>query len=171
VWSFEAELAGATLPWVRSLACRAWAAMLDGRRPGVVHLNVPLRDPLVPPAALPPDASGRPDGRPWVRRVPVPRHRRARPVLAVPAADGRRRGHRRAGRAARRACPSSPTPLSAHRAGPAAIAHYDALLRDEASRGATAPSSSCGRRRHRADPQDELGRCAAVKASSRSSAS
>jgi 2-succinyl-5-enolpyruvyl-6-hydroxy-3-cyclohexene-1-carboxylate synthase len=50
----------------RSLACRAWFTAL-GRRPGVVHLNMPLREPLAPaPEEL--DGSvwqGRPDGRPW----------------------------------------------------------------------------------------------------------
>jgi 2-succinyl-5-enolpyruvyl-6-hydroxy-3-cyclohexene-1-carboxylate synthase len=61
----------------RALACRAyWTA--SGGRPGPVHLNFPLREPLAPvqagaepgaaPAAPPLDPtewSGRPDGRPW----------------------------------------------------------------------------------------------------------
>src|SRR5215208_5257982 len=50
----------------RALACRAyWTAA--GERPGPVHLNFPLREPLAP-APEPRDASdweGRPDGRPW----------------------------------------------------------------------------------------------------------
>src|SRR5436190_896365 len=51
----------------RSLACRAWATA-GGGRPGVVHLNFPLREPLAPVeeelgAA---DWQGREDGRPWV---------------------------------------------------------------------------------------------------------
>ena len=60
----------------RSLACRAWAAAAgtDGGLPGPVHLNLPLRDPLVPglpdPAgngSWPEPLDGRPDGAPWTR--------------------------------------------------------------------------------------------------------
>ncbi|HTA08495.1 MAG TPA: 2-succinyl-5-enolpyruvyl-6-hydroxy-3-cyclohexene-1-carboxylic-acid synthase [Streptosporangiaceae bacterium] len=60
----------------RSLACRAfWIAAGNGAAyPGPVHLNVPLRDPLVPdrtdPAgesAEPEPLNGRPDGQPWTR--------------------------------------------------------------------------------------------------------
>jgi 2-succinyl-5-enolpyruvyl-6-hydroxy-3-cyclohexene-1-carboxylate synthase len=50
----------------RALACRAyWTAA--GDRPGPVHLNFPLREPLAPsPEELDPaDWAGRPDGRPW----------------------------------------------------------------------------------------------------------
>src|SRR5215211_5253238 len=54
----------------RALACRAyWTA--SGGRPGPVHLNFPLREPLVPvPPPMdspldPTDWGGRPDGRPW----------------------------------------------------------------------------------------------------------
>jgi 2-succinyl-5-enolpyruvyl-6-hydroxy-3-cyclohexene-1-carboxylate synthase len=53
----------------RSLACRAWAhaAGLAGGLPGPVHLNLPLRDPLVPGGdpEWPESLDGRPDGRPW----------------------------------------------------------------------------------------------------------
>jgi len=58
----------------RSLACRAWitASGSAGSLPGPVHLNLPLRDPLVPGL---PDAGGpwrepldgRPGGAPWTR--------------------------------------------------------------------------------------------------------
>ncbi len=68
----------------RSLAGRAWAAAAgaDGGFPGPVHLNLPLRDPLVPglpdaaapsagsgtePAAWPEPLDGRPGGAPWTR--------------------------------------------------------------------------------------------------------
>jgi 2-succinyl-5-enolpyruvyl-6-hydroxy-3-cyclohexene-1-carboxylate synthase len=52
----------------RALACRAyWTA--SGGRPGPVHLNFPLREPLAPVPSSngldPTDWNGRPDGRPW----------------------------------------------------------------------------------------------------------
>jgi len=61
----------------RSLACRAWAhaAGAAGGLPGPVHLNIPLRDPLIPgktPAphgdsAWPESLDGRDGGGPWTR--------------------------------------------------------------------------------------------------------
>jgi 2-succinyl-5-enolpyruvyl-6-hydroxy-3-cyclohexene-1-carboxylate synthase len=63
----------------RSLACRAWALASGaaGGVPGPVHLNVALRDPLVPGALdlaggpgtgqWPEPLDGRPDGAPWTR--------------------------------------------------------------------------------------------------------
>ena len=55
----------------RSLACRAWAraAGQAGGLPGPVHLNIPLRDPLVPDAApgWPESLEGRAGGGPWTR--------------------------------------------------------------------------------------------------------
>jgi 2-succinyl-5-enolpyruvyl-6-hydroxy-3-cyclohexene-1-carboxylate synthase len=63
----------------RSLACRAWghAAGDLGTLPGPVHVNIPLRDPLVPDAQPPTSGSavedwpdsldGRPGGAPWTR--------------------------------------------------------------------------------------------------------
>jgi 2-succinyl-5-enolpyruvyl-6-hydroxy-3-cyclohexene-1-carboxylate synthase len=50
----------------RALACRAWWTAAAGR-PGPVHLNFPLREPLAPePERLDAgDWEGRPDGRPW----------------------------------------------------------------------------------------------------------
>ena len=48
-WFFEVGTHEATserVRWIRALACRAWWTALEGR-PGVVHLNFPLREPLV----------------------------------------------------------------------------------------------------------------------------
>ena len=62
-WFFEVGVDTATpetVRWMRQLACRAYWTALSGR-PGPVHLNFPLREPLVPTAPLPPI---RPPGAP-----------------------------------------------------------------------------------------------------------
>ena len=60
--------AGEVAYW-RSLASRAWAEAADGP----VHLNLALRDPLVPaPAGEPIDVDGRADGAPWTAVVRAP---------------------------------------------------------------------------------------------------
>ena len=68
-WFFEVGVDRAgedTLRWIRALACRAYWTALAGP-PGPVHLNFPLREPLVLDAELPPDpVPGRPGGRPWI---------------------------------------------------------------------------------------------------------
>src|SRR5829696_517957 len=77
-WYLEVDDHPATpgrMRWLRQLACRAFWTALDGR-PGPVHLNFSLREPLVLDEPLPDDGSGRAGGRPWVTR---PR------VLAQPA--------------------------------------------------------------------------------------
>jgi 2-succinyl-5-enolpyruvyl-6-hydroxy-3-cyclohexene-1-carboxylate synthase len=63
----------------RSLACRAWALAGGeaGGFPGPVHINVPLRDPLVPDsgpgqADWPEPLSGRAGGARWTSFGPVP---------------------------------------------------------------------------------------------------
>jgi 2-succinyl-5-enolpyruvyl-6-hydroxy-3-cyclohexene-1-carboxylate synthase len=63
----------------RSLACRAWAQAAGalGTLAGPVHLNLPLRDPLVPDAAAeagewPEPLTGRADGGPWTRVASAP---------------------------------------------------------------------------------------------------
>lgn len=147
-WFFEVsvhEAGPAQLRFMRALACRAYATALEGR-PGAVHLNFPLYEPLVPAeAALPDPGEGRPDGRPRVLRAPP---RTADPQAAATLsvlADGRRgvivagREERRAGLAGAAAAlaqaagwPLLADPLSGARRGAGAIAHYDALLREEA---------------------------------------
>ena len=79
-WFFEVELreAGAAqLRWIRTLACRAFWTTLEGRA-GVVHLNFPLREPLIEDMPLPPDQSARPKERPFVRRAPAAHESRSR---------------------------------------------------------------------------------------------
>ncbi len=166
-WFFEVGVldvgkgaAARTERWLRMLACRAYWRALDGR-PGVVHLNFALREPLVsvaPPA--PPPTGGRPDGRPLVTRPPArlvveedadslaEALASARRVVVV---AGRHERETPLGQAAAELCeragwPLLADPLSGARRGRAAIAHYDALLRAPAlacaSRDATAPADA-----------------------------
>jgi 2-succinyl-5-enolpyruvyl-6-hydroxy-3-cyclohexene-1-carboxylate synthase len=145
------------LRWIRALACRSYWTALEGR-PGVVHLNFPLREPLTTEEALPAEDSGRPGSAPWVRREPG---RFSSPAAAARLAEllrSSRRGLIVAGRDERPATldgsdGSRPTPglgraaaafarasgwplladpLSGARLGAAAVAHYDLLLRDAA---------------------------------------
>ena len=140
-WFVEVGVHDATddrLRWIRALACRAFWTSIEGR-PGPVHLNFPLREPLILSSPLQDDDSGRPGGRPWVRRVPVTpppagaltalpgrgivvagRHERDRSLGAAAARFAERAGY-----------PLLADPLSGARHGPAAIAHYDVILRDE----------------------------------------
>src|SRR5271155_2306478 len=72
-WFFEVGTHQASeerMRWVRALACRAYWTALEGR-PGVVHLNFPLREPLVTEDPLPDDQTGRPGRVPYVRRAPA----------------------------------------------------------------------------------------------------
>jgi len=65
--------AGSAGYW-RSLACQAWihASGQAGGLPGPAHLNLALRDPLVPEAGqLAEPLPGRPDGEPWTRTTPA----------------------------------------------------------------------------------------------------
>src|SRR5215217_3626815 len=72
-WYLEVDDHPATperIRWLRQLACRATWTALEGR-PGPVHLNFSLREPLVLDAPLPddePGGGGRANGRPWVTR-------------------------------------------------------------------------------------------------------
>jgi len=152
-WFFEVGTHEATperLRWMRMLACRAVWTALDGR-PGPVHLNFALREPLVPPADLGPDPlPGRSGGRPWLLRgTPGDDAVAAGRALAVIARDAHRpvvvAGRAEPGlEAIAAACerlnwPLLADPLSGARRGGAAIAHYDLLLRSEAFAAAQQP--------------------------------
>jgi 2-succinyl-5-enolpyruvyl-6-hydroxy-3-cyclohexene-1-carboxylate synthase len=157
-WFFEVgvhEAGVERLRWMRTLACRAYWTALEGR-PGVVHLNFPLREPLVSEDELPDDSSGREDGRPYVSRAPTQAGGVATGAPEASLRDlvaGSRRGVVVAGRdehhtglAAAAATfadaagwPLLADPLSGARRGAAAIAHYDALLRDAGFAASLAP--------------------------------
>jgi 2-succinyl-5-enolpyruvyl-6-hydroxy-3-cyclohexene-1-carboxylate synthase len=164
-WFFEVGTHEAATPeclrWIRTLACRAYAATLKGR-PGVVHLNFPLREPLVTDEPLPEDTSARPGSAPYVRRRPLTTrewgHFGGEEDLDVlrEVINGARRGVVVAGRDERVFAGWSPgeaasafaeaagwpllaDPLSGARSGAAAVAHYDALLRDEDFLATVAP--------------------------------
>jgi 2-succinyl-5-enolpyruvyl-6-hydroxy-3-cyclohexene-1-carboxylate synthase len=140
-WFFEVGTHAATperLRWIRQLACRALAEATSGK-PGVVHLNFPLREPLIldEPLDGAPGDGGRPDGAPWTRVAsatadPTPlrdwlrEHSRHGVIVAGRGADGA--GAARLAEAL--AWPLLADPLSGARRGGAAVAHYDALLRD-----------------------------------------
>lgn len=144
-WFFDVGTHAASperVRWVRTLACRslAVASGLLGGRPGPVHLNWALREPLIPPAELPADPQpGRADGAPWVRFERAgpavdPRIRdavSARRGVIVAGAGSDAEGAEIALLAHHLGWPLLADPLSGARAGTPAIAHYDALLRDD----------------------------------------
>ncbi len=157
-WFFELDVPQASaerLRWVRSLACRAyWTAL--GERPGPVHINIPLREPLVLDEPLDPAhlrGGGRAGGRPWVTLsrltppavdLPPSLHGRElagkRAVIVAGELAGARdeaawraQGGRLAALAASARIPLLADPLSGARSGPGAIAHYDLILRDPAT--------------------------------------
>jgi 2-succinyl-5-enolpyruvyl-6-hydroxy-3-cyclohexene-1-carboxylate synthase len=140
-WFFEAGVHEATpeaLRWIRTLACRAFWTAACGP-PGPVHLNFPLREPLVPDQEhLPDDATGRSGGRPYVMlHAPAPAasdgggaHPFGRVVIVAGAERDAEAARQLARFAAGAGIPLLADPLSGARHGPAAIAHYDLLLRD-----------------------------------------
>ena len=163
-WFFEVGThapSPTSVRWIRSLACRAYWTALEGR-PGPVHLNWPLREPLVPsepPAPEPPTPAGppwagRPGGQPWVGRVPATRQPTSQSASALAGVlRARPRGVVIAGRhergdglapaaqvlAHRAGYALLADPLSGARAGPAAVTHYDILLRHSAFAARHAP--------------------------------
>ena len=161
-WFVEVEAPEASVPslrWIRQLACRAYSTAVEGR-PGPVHLNLPLREPLVLDGPLPADPlPGRPDGAPWVRslgpRVEAPAERHvglpialpvglpeplpARGVIVAGRDETGRVGAEAAAAAARLGYPLLADPLSAARHGSTAIGAYDLLLRDRGFRDRVHP--------------------------------
>jgi 2-succinyl-5-enolpyruvyl-6-hydroxy-3-cyclohexene-1-carboxylate synthase len=137
-WFFEVGTHEATperLRWIRTLACRAYWTALEGT-PGPVHLNFPLREPLVLEEPLPADETGRGDGHPYV--VVEPPHLPAAAEgpgphpsgrLAIVAGEGTPDPAGLASFAARAGIPLLADPLSGARRDAAAVAHYDLLLR------------------------------------------
>src|SRR3954469_2155269 len=147
-WFFEVDDHPASpmrVRWLRQLACRAFWTSLEGR-PGPVHLNFSFREPLLPdgPSGVPSldVAVGRDGGRPWVTRPRVARTPsaelldglREQLTASTVVVAGRSERDRGQGAAVAAFCERASTPLladplSGARQGPAAIAHYDALLR------------------------------------------
>src|SRR5947209_9319871 len=137
-WFFEVGVHKADaegLRFIRTLACRAYCTSTQDV-PGPVHLSFPLREPLVLDQPLPEDNTARANGRPYV--VTEPEHRPSSADGPGPRPSGRLlvvAGARTpnpallAGYAGRAGIPLLADPLSGARQGPAAIAHYDVLLR------------------------------------------
>ena len=141
----------------RALACRAyWTAA--GGRPGPVHMNFPLREPLAPvPEELDPEPwTGREDGRPWAELLehpPAPLggdvQRLADRVAAAPRGavvcgpTAEEVAEPAARLAAAAGWPLLAEPASGVRCGQHdrshVVAHYDVLLRDERFSAAQAP--------------------------------
>jgi 2-succinyl-5-enolpyruvyl-6-hydroxy-3-cyclohexene-1-carboxylate synthase len=141
----------------RALACRAWHTAAGGR-PGVVHLNCPLREPLAPlrEEVDGPAWEGRPDGGPWVQ-VYEPESSPPLPLIAGMAT--RVRGVARGAIVAGAGSPDLAEPVAALAAATGwpvlsdtlsglrcgehdrshVISHYDVLLRSSAWASAHQP--------------------------------
>jgi 2-succinyl-5-enolpyruvyl-6-hydroxy-3-cyclohexene-1-carboxylate synthase len=139
-WFCEVELPAvvdaAAMRWVRQLACRAYWTATEGR-PGPVHLNLPLREPLILEQPLPDEQEfpGRPDGMPWVRRgagVMVARLDPPLPARTLVVAGGGAPHGTTAELGGRAGLPVLADPLSGARDTAGAIATYDLILRDPA---------------------------------------
>ncbi|HLI32442.1 MAG TPA: 2-succinyl-5-enolpyruvyl-6-hydroxy-3-cyclohexene-1-carboxylic-acid synthase [Solirubrobacteraceae bacterium] len=163
-WFFEVELPpglaadakGRAEAFIRTLACRAYWRCLEGR-PGPVHLNFPLREPLIPTAQIEPAAGGRAGGAPYLRRsAAAPQNpeavrelaalleRSQRPLLVAGRREGTPAERERYAVALstfahRHSIPLLADPLAGARRGEAAIARYDAILRGERLARSLAP--------------------------------
>ncbi|MDA8319413.1 MAG: 2-succinyl-5-enolpyruvyl-6-hydroxy-3-cyclohexene-1-carboxylic-acid synthase [Actinomycetota bacterium] len=148
-WFCELGVAEAGAPragYWRSAAARAWgiASGQAGGPAGPVHLNVPLREPLVPddpqreqpagaaaqrPDGADPGRNGRPDGRPWTSfaaRLELPWTERG----LVVAGDGDYDPGPLLDLAGRAGWPVLAEPSSNARRGPLALRGYQYLLAD-----------------------------------------
>lgn len=132
----------------RSLACRAWSSASGNgvAFAGPVHLNLPLREPLVPGLADPAATggaqwceplAGRPDGAPWTQLAADPAASGGLvPALTVDwtergvviAGDGTANPAGVARLAAQAGWPLLAEPSSGARQGPAALSSYQYLL-------------------------------------------
>ena len=145
-WFFEVGTHRATperLRWIRRLAFRTYETAVSGR-PGAVHLNFPLREPLVLDAPLPADDGDAP--LPHARRAAAPGAIELDPGPRAVIVAGRHERHDGLGEALAAAAAALGTPLladplSGARRGPAAVAHYDELLRDAAFAAAHRPDT------------------------------
>jgi len=137
----------------RSLAARSLAEA-QGPPPGPVHLNLPFRDPLVPPAPtdVPFDLGARPGSAPWLRATRSPRvvgnevaAELARRISGTPrgvllAGWGASVAPATLERLARASgWPILADPLSGVRTGPVAVSTYDALSRIDKLRESLRP--------------------------------
>jgi len=135
-------LAGSVRYW-RSTACHAWGRA-HGSPGGPVHLNLALRDPLVPvpdAAGFPHPLDGRPGGRPWTatsRSLAAPTGEDVAALRGIVAAAERLlivAGETPGGAgpalglAERAGWPLLADPLSGVRSGVMAVGCYEALLR------------------------------------------
>jgi 2-succinyl-5-enolpyruvyl-6-hydroxy-3-cyclohexene-1-carboxylate synthase len=149
----------------RSLACRAWAhaAGAAGGLAGPVHLNLPLRDPLLPGPPGPPSAAaaagppaagagpesldGRPGGAPWTTFAPsAPLPPSAAPLElpwrergVVVCGDGDYDAGELLALAGRAGWPVLAEPSSGARRGPNALRSYQYLLASPEFAAAHAP--------------------------------
>jgi 2-succinyl-5-enolpyruvyl-6-hydroxy-3-cyclohexene-1-carboxylate synthase len=127
-------------PYWRSLACRA-VAEATGTPPGPVHLNVALREPLVPEGdSFGANTAGRPARRPWtemVRRSCPPdetviddlARRLSGRRVALVAGDSHTEPGPVVALAETAGWPLLAEPLSGMRRGTNAVSTYDAILR------------------------------------------
>jgi 2-succinyl-5-enolpyruvyl-6-hydroxy-3-cyclohexene-1-carboxylate synthase len=130
-----AEARPGSVGYWRSVICRALAAAIGN---GPVHLNVPLREPLVHDPAdeeWPESLEGRPDGKPWTLIHPVSAVAGSADELANPpqrgilvVGDGAGQPDRAIAFAQAVGWPIFAEPMSGARLGPNAITTYSQLV-------------------------------------------
>lgn len=141
-WFCEAgvpEDHGGQAGYWRSLACKAWSLSAGnaGAMAGPVHLNLPLRDPLVPaPGDWHGPLDGRPDGQPWTQVAEAGQPAAGLPPVEldwierglVIAGDGTADPDGLVRLAEQASWPLLAEPSSGARHGPAALTAYQYLL-------------------------------------------